>query len=562
MRRVQPRGRRFGLDDEQGRRIGTIDAGGRLAYIAPAAPSAVCRRRLAMALPVPRAWWARIFLTLEAGYGMVLNRSRPWSKRLWRWPVAGLTVALLMLSAMAAALPPDPVRGLYLPGHCLSPRRLDTVIHYAGQTDLNAVIVHVKNPHGRLNFVSRQPLAPGKESVACDIAEATAARLKAAGMWSVAKLDVFIDTRLARAHPELGVHDGVNGGLWQDDNGLSWVNPYNRRVWDYNIGLAVELAEMGFDEIQFDYIRFPSDGNLSRIVYSGMPPGLSRAGCIGAFLAAARAALAPSGAVLSVDLFGLVAWKTDDFGVGQVLEQIAPHVDVICPMLYPSHFPVGFLGWREPGQHPEAIMRLSAERLRQRTGRPIRPWVQGFWYKPEQIQAQLAGLAAAGVDDWAIWHPSGRYNATYTALGQRLDRPLAPPRFYPVLAALRSLNARVVRGREHVVNLTDYRNGYSILSLEQAADGRAGPYNHLGGVVGTLDEAILDRVLSCRQIDFGPLTRTLAKVARVASLIGEDIGVPSRRMRPMPIYLPWADDCRFSITPPAAALDAYRAAGR
>ena len=112
--------------------------------------------------------------------------------------------------------------------------------------------------------------------------------------------------------------------------------------------------------------------------------------------------------VISVDVFGLTAWKTTDFGVGQVLEEIVPYVDIICPMFYPSHFPVGFLGKKVPGDYPLEIMELSMKRIQKRTNKKIRPWIQGFWYKPEKIIAQLDGIANAGASSWEIGRASCR----------------------------------------------------------------------------------------------------------------------------------------------------------
>ena len=152
--------------------------------------------------------------------------------------------------------------------------------------------------------------------------------------------------------PALSVMDSASDTPWTDANDLHWANPSDSRVWDYNIALSKELARMGFDEIQFDYVRFPSDGDLSIISYPNTLPGFSKSDCIASFLEKAHDELKPLGVSISADVFGLTAWKTDDFGVGQVLEKMAPHLDVICPMFYPSHFPSGFLGKQSPGEFP------------------------------------------------------------------------------------------------------------------------------------------------------------------------------------------------------------------
>jgi hypothetical protein len=122
-----------------------------------------------------------------------------------------------------------------------------------------------------------------------------------------------------------------------------------------------------------------------------------------------------------------------DFGVGQVLEEIVPHVDVICPMLYPSHFPVGFLGYKNPGHYPRQIVELSMKQIKKRTNKKIRPWIQGFWYKTEDIIAQINGVLSTGTSSWTVWNSSGRYSKTYRAIAERMNTTLPEAKSYPSL---------------------------------------------------------------------------------------------------------------------------------
>lgn len=473
-----------------------------------------------------------------------------------------IAAALILIFACttAHASPPVPFHGIYLPGQCLTPRRIDKVLHYAPLAGINAVVLHAKDPRGRLYWDSRHAVAePMGASVCKGQFQRAVRRLRAQGIWVVAKLDVFIDARLVSHHPHLGVKDRQTEAPWADRHGLHWANPHDPAVWRYNIELARELARLGVDEIQFDYVRFPTDGDLERIVYPRSATPRSPAKTIGAFVAEARMALRGESAVISADLFGLTAWKTADFGVGQVIEEIAPHVDILCPMLYPSHFPPGFLGWKQPGRHPREIMRKSLERLEQRTDRPLRPWVQGFWYTPEEINAQLDGIADTGRQDWSVWNPTGNYEALYRAVSNRTGKAFPLPTFYPSLEILRQQPPRRIRGHRRTVHYTDPGEGFSILSLEAPVEG-ARPYHTLQIVLNLLDEAVMDRILTGRGTPVSSMTGRGWKIGKLVQIVTEDLNLSPRKIRPRPIYVDWSPNgpCRFTWVLPQNKMEIYR----
>ncbi len=470
-----------------------------------------------------------------------------------------LAACLIFPSAGRAALP-DQVKALYLPSHCFTERKISEFIHYAELAGLNAAVLHVKDPHGWIRWKSKNPLARQIGAVAANgLVEPALKRLKERGFWTIAKLDVFVDHRLVTRLPEMGIRNIETGTPWLDKNGLGWADPFNPGVWEYIIDLCRELVELGFDEIQFDYIRFPSDGDLAAIEYPARTDNQSRTACIGRFLETARGVLKPSGVTISVDLFGLVAWKTVDFGVGQLIESIAPHVDVICPMLYPSHFPTGFLGKERPEDSPLEIMELSLKRLQKRTTKRLRPWIQGFWYTPDQINAQLNGLDRAHTSSWSVWNPSGRYSTTLDALARRLNQTFTEPRFYPSIEEISPRNQRIIPGNSRVVNLTDYQKGYTIISVDES--GKHNAYSTLIKVLGTMDEGIMDQILTVRRIPFTRLTGTYVKKLRIAELICQDLQIDPRILRPRPIYIDWRDQCRFTRTIPNEHLLNYQSAG-
>jgi hypothetical protein len=470
-------------------------------------------------------------------------------------------VAFFLFCFSSSAYPsvkPEKLAGVYLPSTCLYGRSFERIVHYMGAAGLNLAVLHVKDPTGQLAWRSDNLIAKNMGASSPKAPLETAIRiLKQKGIWTAAKLDVFQDTLLVTGRPEMGIKDSQTGTLWADRKGLHWANPYDRRVWDYTISLCLELIEIGVDEIQFDYIRFPSDGDLSTIEYPVVLPDVSREECIGKFLAYANSQLKPSGILISVDLFGMTAWKTDDFGVGQVLEQITPHVDVICPMFYPSHFPANFLGYEDPAQYPYRIMKLSLEEMRKRTGKEIRPWIQGFWYTPKEIIAQWQGATENNIQSWAVWNPSGRYARTFEALEILAGTPFPKPEFYPRLEGLRNQPDLVVAGRSKIVNYTSYQDGYTILSLDDSAEGGEKRYATIMDVAATLDESIIDRVLARRDVSFSVLTGFYTKLDHIARLIVQDLGIDSRRMRPAPIYIDWDSESVFTRSVPSERLELY-----
>jgi hypothetical protein len=240
---------------------------------------------------------------------------------------------------------------------------------------------------------------------------------------------------------------------------------------------------------------------------------------------------------------------------------MAPYVDVICPMLYPSHFPAGFLGMQDPSESPHEIMELSTKRLQKRTGKKIRPWIQGFWYKPEEVNAQIDGLCQARSYSWSVWNPSGNYSATYAALAIQTNQKFPEPQFYPSVADLGDRVERVVPGKSRIVNFTSYKKGYTIITLEKYRRGAGKSYSNLNQVLGTLEEGIMDRILAARKIPFSRFTPKYRKKSQLVALLCADMQIDPRVLRPGPIYIDWQNDCKFTPDIPPDRLSSYRTAG-
>lgn len=476
-----------------------------------------------------------------------------------------LNFFILLLSLSVPTLAKSPRRpekltGVYFPSNCLSGRSFEGILYYMKAAGLNMAVLHAKEPNGRLSWKSNNETALDMGAPASHGSlEKAIHMLEQEGIWTVAKLDVFQDCLLSIHHPEMGVLDSRTGELWSDKKGLHWANPYDRRVWEYTIELCRELIAIGIDEIQFDYVRFPSDGDLSAIEYPVTLENTLQEECIGRFLAYANSELKPLGTVLSVDIFGLTAWKTENFGVGQVLDQIAPHVDVLCPMLYPSHFPENFLSLKNPGQYPYRIIKSSLDEMKRRTDKEIRPWIQGFWYQPKEINAQLKGAKECGIQNWTVWNPTGKYGQTFKALEIQEGTLFSEPEFYPSLEELRHKDDLITSGQKKIINHTCYRDGYSIISLDETINGEKNEYATIIDVVSTLDESIIDRILSYRGYDFSLWTNRYTKAMQITDLIIQDLDADPRRMRPSPIYIDWGRENVFTRSIPPDRFKHYRA---
>jgi hypothetical protein len=313
-------------------------------------------------------------------------------------------------------------KALYLTVYGIGNQRLRTnALQLIEATELNALVIDVKGDRGLVPYPSRIPLvsAIGAQRLRTipDLA-ALMKDLRACGIYTIARIVVFKDTLLAQARPDLAVRRG-DGSIFHDREGLAWTNPYSREVWSYNIGIAVEAAKAGFDEIQFDYARLPDTPGLA---FERPWTEANREAAIEGFLREARTALAPFNVFLAVDVFGYICWNRDDTKIGQQIEHIADIVDYVSPMLYPSSFQFGIAGYRRPVDHPYEIVRLSREEARKRTARPpvrFRPWLQAFRddafggrsFAGGAVPMQIKAAEDFGADGWMIWNPRNSYSA-------------------------------------------------------------------------------------------------------------------------------------------------------
>lgn len=325
------------------------------------------------------------------------------------------------------------VKSIYMTGNTTGwKKRFHELVELIDSTELNATVVDVKDDFGELTYKSMIPMVKeveaDKNTKDRDFI-GTMNTLEEKDIYSIARIVTFKDRTAASKRPDLAIKS-KDGSIWRDNKGDAWLNPYNRESWEYPIQIAEEAALKGFKEIQFDYVRFPTDGKRELIEY-GDVGGEHMQDAIAGFLSYARKRLAPLGVYVSADVFGLVTTVEDDMRLGQHLETLATSVDIICPMVYPSHYAMGTYGVKYPDSNPYAIVKKSMETAKERIDAIdttekkaiLRPWLQDFsapWlrrdygsnyvsYGPEQIIAQKEATYDAGLTQWIFWNAGNKY---------------------------------------------------------------------------------------------------------------------------------------------------------
>lgn len=356
---------------------------------------------------------------------------------------------------------PSAVKAIYMTA-CVAGTRpfRDEVVAVAQETEINAIIIDIKDYTGSISFPpERESLQPAWSAAKCgatDMKEFIAS-LHAKGIYTIGRITVFQDPLRSASHPELAVRRASDGGVWKDHKGLSFIDVSAKEHWDYIIEIAEESYAIGFDELNFDYVRFPSDGNMQDIAFTHTG-NKSKPEALEMFFAYLQKKLGEPERYanyhhtttgrdkaipyLSVDLFGMTTTNTDDLSIGQVLERALPYFDFVAPMVYPSHYPEGFLNLDDPNKHvytvvnhamDAAVRRAQATTtsvggfMHQRIGtstpplyekpaydvQKLRPWLQDFDYGgdygPVEVRAQIQATYDVGLSSFMLWAPSNRY---------------------------------------------------------------------------------------------------------------------------------------------------------
>ncbi len=316
------------------------------------------------------------------------------------------------------------VKALYVNAWAFGSPRLWQLLRLADETEINAFVVDVKDDTGCLLYPSAVPTAQQIGANRCARARDARARLDSLlvhGIYPIARIVVAKDPLLAEHRPQWSVHI-AGGELWRDRIGSAWVDAYNDSVWVYSAELAQEALRMGFAEVQFDYVRFPDEPRerLATAIFSARRRGDTPRSAVRRNVQVLKSLLAPLGAPVTFDIFGLTASATDDMGIGQVWEDFSSVADVVLPMVYPSHYRAGAYGFAWPNGQPYKIVRRALEEALGRSRAPdaaeIRPYLQAFTlgrrlprYTPFEIREEIRAVEDLGITSWVLWNPRSVY---------------------------------------------------------------------------------------------------------------------------------------------------------
>ncbi|MEK7606218.1 MAG: putative glycoside hydrolase [Patescibacteria group bacterium] len=347
---------------------------------------------------------------------------------------------------------PDVVKAIYMT-QCVvgTPSFRDELVALIDETELNAVVIDIKDYTGKVAFPTGNPAVAPSVSDACGAHDMKdfVQRLHDKDIYIIGRITVFQDPFYSSVHPELAVKKASDGTVWKDHKGLSFIDVGARDFWKYIVEVSKESFEIGFDELNYDYVRYPSDGNMKDIAFT-LSEGKPKADVLESFFAYLYDELSePWDEVddvpaLSVDLFGYTTTNTDDLGIGQVIERALPYFNFVMPMVYPSHYNAGFIGIAKPATDPYAVVKYSMDAavrranilaaakdstststdmiaLREQAEKghgninalQLRPWLQDFnlgaTYTADMVRAQITATYDAGLNSWALWDAGNTY---------------------------------------------------------------------------------------------------------------------------------------------------------
>jgi len=327
---------------------------------------------------------------------------------------------------------PEPLKGIYMT-QCVAsmPSFRENLAKLIGETELNSVVIDVKDYTGTVSFFGA--------GIGCKVSDLPQfiEELHNQNIYVIGRVTVFQDPLYAKTHPELAVKRKSDGGIWKDKKGISYIDPGAKPFWDYITAIATSSYALGFDEINFDYIRFPSDGDMTDIYFSHTGTTTKKE-MLRQFFEYVNKNLSGTGIVTSADLFGMTTTNTDDLGIGQVLEYALENFDYVCPMVYPSHYPPTFNGWPDPNKVPYEIVKFSLDSavsrdkflyseiststasttpdlglMKRINPLQIRPWLQDndypVHYTSAMVRAQIQATYDSGLTSWMLWDPANTY---------------------------------------------------------------------------------------------------------------------------------------------------------
>jgi hypothetical protein len=335
------------------------------------------------------------------------------------------TVAAVEIDPIVHLDPPEEVRGLYWTGSTAGSYRADELLEYMLATGINSVVIDLKMDNGQLAFdpVNDDLDQYMMDNPTIDDLEMLLEKLADAGIYRIARIAVMRDSAFAYTHPEVALRYS-GGSLWQDNTGMIWVDPAASLVAEQAIALGQEAYDRGFDELQFDYVRFASDGSISAIVYPAYDGVETKYEVMYRFFKTVGGHFVEQEIPVSFDTFGITCWSMSDFNIGQRLVDVYPYTTYISPMVYPSHYPEGFEGYGNPAVYPYEIVYSSMMECTnmiagirsepmEEIAQVFRPWIQDFdigaVYTADLIEAQIKAARDSGSSGWILWNARNVY---------------------------------------------------------------------------------------------------------------------------------------------------------
>lgn len=317
---------------------------------------------------------------------------------------------------------PKTVRAIYVTNWVAGTKKFKSyLVKMIDETELNSIVIDIKDSTGRIGFEIPNKEIEDLGSIqkrVSNIRELTN-YLHKKGIYIIGRISVFQDPYMTKIKPEWAIDRKSNGEVWKNKKGLSFLDPSKRDVYKYILAIAKGAYDQGFDEINFDYIRYPSDGNLSDIDYH-LSEGKTRADNVEKFFKYISTEIKKDNNIpISADLFGLTTEASDDMGIGQLWEKALPYFDYLCPMVYPSHYASGYAGYKNPSNYPYEVVYKSINGAIKKTTamnmdvHKIRPWLQDFnlgaVYTKDMVQAQMKALYDLKLSSWMLWDPKNDY---------------------------------------------------------------------------------------------------------------------------------------------------------
>ena len=311
------------------------------------------------------------------------------------------------------------IQALYLSfwGAGLDSKTLKNMMQFIDDHQINAVVVDIKNEEGltsyKTDYAQANRLGTAKNRTIKDI-DAFVNLMHSKNIYLIGRVVVFKDDLLTKAYPIFALKD-QNKTIWTNRSDIAWVDPYLSDAYGYVLNIAADAAQKGFDEINFDYVRFPAHLNLEFYKQNTQE---NRIDAIENFIQRAQEKLRPYGTFISVNTYGMVCWAEDDTHIGHTIPSLAQNTDYLCPMLYPSGFAEGSFGFKNPAAYPYDVIYRSVKHISDEIDpKRIRPWIQGFRdyafdrreYNKKEIQAQIAACKECDTGGWMCWNPSSKY---------------------------------------------------------------------------------------------------------------------------------------------------------